>query len=388
LGDTETFAGVARRAARPVRRLEFAAFSVKSMRMTVGGNGITGSGRGRRRAFACALAAMLALMLVPGIPGVVSAQMFTDRPPPVPPASVPEPSGGAMSLAPPPAPAPAPPPSLPAPLTQPPMAAIPPVIASPGASTAGQAVLSLTARYGKDLPVITSGLVWRVFPDRPDETGAFKMIREDHGATPNIVLPPGSYVVHVAFGLVSAVRPVTLKSETIRESFMLPAGGLRIEGRVGTSKIPQNQISFAIYKGSQFEVGERAPLVPSVAAGDVALLPEGTYYIISNYGDANSVVRSDIRVAAGKLTDVTITHRAAVITLKLVSDKGGEALANTAWSVITPGGDIIKESIGAFPRVILSEGEYRAIAKNEGKVFERPFNVVNGVDGEVEVIAR
>ena len=111
--------------------------------------------------------------------------------------------------------------------------------------------------------------------------------------------------------------------------------------------------------------------MPNVAAGDVALLPEGTYYIISNYGDANSVVRSDIRVQAGKLTDVTITHRAAVITLKLVSDKGGEALANTAWSVITPGGDVIKESIGAFPRVVLSEGEYRAIAKNEGKVFER-----------------
>jgi hypothetical protein len=206
------------------------------------------------------------------------------------------------------------------------------------------------------------------------------------------VLPPGNYVVHVALGLVSAVRPVTLKAETDRESFLLPAGGLRIEGRVGTSKIPQNQISFAIYKGSQFEVGERASLLPNVAAGDVALLPEGTYYIVSNYGDANSVansvVRSDIRVQAGKLTDVTITHRAAVITLKLVSDKGGEALANTAWSVITPGGDVIKESIGAFPRVVLSEGEYRAIAKNEGKVYERPFNVVNGVDGEVEVVAR
>jgi hypothetical protein len=198
-------------------------------------------------------------------------------------------------------------------------------------------------------------------------------------------------VVHVALGLVSAVRPVTLKAETDRESFLLPAGGLRIEGRVGTSKIPQNQISFAIYKGSQFEVGERASLLPNVAAGDVALLPEGTYYIVSNYGDANSVansvVRSDIRVQAGKLTDVTITHRAAVITLKLVSDKGGEALANTAWSVITPGGDVIKESIGAFPKVVLSEGEYRAIAKNEGKVYERPFNVVNGVDGEVEVVA-
>ena len=347
--------------------------------MTSGGNGIYRSWRGGRLLPLLALALAGVLMTAPAM-----AQMFSDRPPPVPPASVPEPSAPAMNLAPPSGPASSP--SLPAPLTQPSIT-VPPVAAPSGASTAGQAVLSLTARYGKDLPVITGGLVWRVFSDRPDETGTFKLIREDRGATPNIVLPPGSYVVHVALGLVSAVRAVTLKSETGRESFLLPAGGLRIEGRVGTSKIPQNQISFAIYKGSQFEVGERASLIPSVAAGDVALLPEGTYYIISNYGDANSVVRSDIRVQAGKLTDVIITHRAAVITLKLVSDKGGEALANTAWSVITPGGDVIKELIGAFPRVVLSEGEYRAIAKNEGKVFERPFNVVNGVDGEVEVVA-
>jgi hypothetical protein len=352
------------------------------MAMNPGGNGIDGSGRGGRPLLALALAGILVSLMATPVP----AQMFSDRPPPVPPASVPEaPSGPAMNLAPPSGPASIP--SLPAPLTQPSIAVVPPAVAPPSASTAGQAVLALTARYGKDLPVINSGLVWRVFSDRPDETGTFKLIREERGATPNIVLPPGSYVVHVALGLVSAVRPVTLKAETDRESFLLPAGGLRIEGRVGTSKIPQNQISFGIYKGSQFEVGERAALVPSVAAGDVVLLPEGTYYIISNYGDANSVVRSDIRVQAGKLTDVIITHRAAVITLKLVSDKGGEALANTAWSVITPGGDVIKESIGAFPRVVLSEGEYRAIAKNEGKVFERPFNVVNGVDGEVEVVA-
>jgi hypothetical protein len=347
--------------------------------MTSGVKVIVGSGWGGRRLPALAIAALLGSMMP------ASAQMFSDRPPPVPPASVPD-APPAMNLAPPSGPASTP--ILPAPLTQPAIAAVPPVVPPPGASTAGQAVLSLTARYGKDLPVINNGLVWRVFADKPDESGVFKLIKEDRGATPNIVLPPGGYVVHVTMGLVSAVRPVTLKSETDRESFVLPAGGLRIEGRVGTSRIPPNQISFAIYKGSQFEAGDRASLVPNVAAGDVALLPEGTYYINSNYGDANSVVRSDIRVQAGKLTDVVITHRAAVITLKLVSDKGGEALANTAWSVITPGGDVIKESIGAFPRVVLSEGEYRAIAKNEGQVFERPFNVVNGVDGEVEVVAR
>ena len=370
-------------------RLEFAAFSVKSSMMTTTGGGI----RGFRRSRWLWPMLVLAILLGPSAVTPVAAQFFSDRPPPVPPAAVPDP-GAAVSLAPPSGPGAAPPPPPPAMQAPPSVAAIPPVGPAPAAPPAAapaapsQGVLSLSARYGKDLPGVNGGLVWRVFADRPDDSGAFKMLREDRSPAPNITLPPGNYVVHVSLGLVSAVRTVSLKAETDREAFLLPAGGLRIEGRVGASKIPQNQISFAIYKGSQFEGNERPPLVPSVAAGDVLLLPEGTYYIVSNYGDANSVVRSDIRVQAGKLTDVTITHRAAVITLKLVSDKGGEALANTAWSVLTPGGDVIKESIGAFPRVVLSEGEYRAIAKNEGKVYERGFNVVNGVDGEVEVVAR
>ena len=56
--------------------------------------------------------------------------------------------------------------------------------------------------------------------------------------------------------------------------------------------------------------------------------------------------------------------------------------------MLTPGGDVIKESIGAFPRVILAEGEYRVVARNDNKTFEGDFRVVNGVDREVEVIAR
>lgn len=338
----------------------------------------------RRHALAltCALAGLIAV----AAPQPASAQFIGDAPPPIPPANVPvppTPSGPAISLAPPSGPAATP--GLPATLTQPPVTtATPPQ----PAATPSQGVLALNARFGKDLPAVSSGVIWRVYSDKPDASGAFQLVREDRSPTPNIVLAPGGYVVHASLGLVSAVRPVTLRNDTVREQFDLPAGGLRIEGRVGTTKIPQGQITFSIYKGSQFEVGERAPLAQNVAAGDVMLVPEGTYYIISNYGDANSVVRSDIRVQAGKLTDVTVTHRAAVITLKLVSDKGGEALANTAWSVITPAGDVIKEYNGAFPKVILSEGEYRVIAKNEGKVFERPFNVSNGVDGEIEVVAR
>ena len=202
------------------------------------------------------------------------------------------------------------------------------------------------------------------------------------------VLPPGGYVVNVSFGLANVAKRVQLRAETVRETFEIAAGGARFEGRVGDSRIPAGQISFDVYPGSQFEPGDKRPMARDVATGELVLLPEGTYYVVSNYGDGNAVMRSDIRVQAGKLTDVTINHRAAVITLKLLAERGGEALANTAWSVLTPGGDVIKESIGAFPRVILAEGDYVAIARNEGKVFTRDFKVEPGFDREIEVLAK
>jgi hypothetical protein len=302
--------------------------------------------------------------------------------PPVPPAPIPNVPAAPAPIAPeavltPPA----------APVARPAPAAPPTPQAAP-AGPSGQIALALAARFGRDPPAITGGLLWRIYNDAPDPTGVFRLVREDRNASPVLLLPPGGYIVHVSFGLANAVKRVQLRSETVREVFEIAAGGARFEGRVGDVRIPVGQIHFDVFKGSQFEPGEKRAIADNVASGDVVLLPEGTYHVVSNYGSGNSVMRSDLRIQPGKLTDTTIVHRAAKITLKLVGEEGGEALANTAWSVLTPGGDVIKESIGAFPVVILAEGDYVAIARNEGRVYNREFKVESGVDREVEVLAR
>ena len=255
--------------------------------------------------------------------------------------------------------------------------------------SAGQAALAVTARFGRDLPQpINAGLLWRIYPAKPDPARAFRPVKEERSASPIFALSPGDYVVHVSFGLASATKLVSLRPEGMREVLDIPAGAIRLEGRVADAKIPAGQISFDIYPGSQFDPADRRPIAQGVGVGEVTVVPEGTYYIVSNYGEGNAVVRSDIRVNSAKLTDVVISHRAAVILLKLVRNTGGEALANTEWSVLTPAGDVIKESIGAFPKVVLAEGEYRAIARYEGRTYERNFKVTTGVDGEIEVLAR
>lgn len=309
--------------------------------------------------------------------------------PPAAPAPLP---GGQSLLGPPPIPPGTIPaaPSAPAAGASAPLALAPPH--APAASAPAQPVqvaLVLNARYSKEAPqAINGGVAWRVFPLKPDIGGVFRPLREDRTASPTLMLPPGDYVVHASFGLASAVKTVRLRLEPVRETFDLPAGGIRIEGRVGDVPIPAGQISFDVFRGSQFEPGEKRPVAQGVMTGDVLIVPEGTYHLVSNYGDSNAVVRSDIRAQIGKLTDITVTHRAAVITLKLVGDRGGEALANTNWTVLTPGGDVVKESIGAFPKVVLAEGDYRVIARNEGRTFDRAFTVITGVDGEVELLAR
>jgi hypothetical protein len=102
----------------------------------------------------------------------------------------------------------------------------------------------------------------------------------------------------------------------------------------------------------------------------------------------NSVISADLKVQAGKLTDATLRHRAATMTLKLVNSPGAEALANTSFTILTPGGDVIREMIGAFPSATLAEGEYIAIARHDGKTYQATFKVMSAVDQDVEVLAK
>jgi len=125
-----------------------------------------------------------------------------------------------------------------------------------------------------------------------------------------------------------------------------------------------------------------------IKTGELLRLPEGTYHVVSTYGESNAIQRADLKVENGRVTDATMNHRAATVTLKLVAAPGSEAFAGTAFSVLTPGGDTIREAIGAFPQVTLAEGDYVLIARHDGQVFTREFKVESGLDRDIEVQAK
>ena len=132
--------------------------------------------------------------------------------------------------------------------------------------------------------------------------------------------------------------------------------------------------------------GDHALIVPNVSPNTVVRLNSGTYQVVSTYGDANAIVRADVTVEAGKLTEATLQHTAARVTLKLVTRTGGEAIPDTQWAIQTAQGEVVKESVGALPSHTLAPGNYVAVARSGGKAYRRDFAVQNGETVQVEVL--
>jgi hypothetical protein len=266
-----------------------------------------------------------------------------------------------------------------------------------GAPAFAGSTVSLSAVYAPgDSQPIRSGIAWRVFSARAEADGAHALIAESGEATPVMALDDGDYIVHAACGLAGVARQITVNGVVPQaQKIVMNAGGLKINGLLNDTSIPPAKLVIQVYLPSANDP-EAKLILPNLKAGDSACLPEGNYHIVSKLMDTagsasnatNSVIYADLRVMAGKLTSGALRHRAATMTLKLVNAPGGEALANTSFSVLTPGGDVIRELIGAFPSMVLAEGEYVAIARHADKTYQATFKVLSGQDRDVEVLAQ
>jgi len=263
-----------------------------------------------------------------------------------------------------------------------------PVPSLPAAASAvtGAAPLTVEAQFSGGNRTIRSGLVWRVLADTADGSPP-RIVARSTDAAPIFALEPGTYLLHAAYGFASGTKRITLGPQGLRDRISISAGGLTLAGSIGDNPIAPALLSFSVFVPLQGN-SEGRLIVADAKAGELIRLPEGTYHVVSTYGDSNAIQRSDVAVESGKVTDATLHHRAARVTLKLVAAPGGEAFAGTAFSVLTPGGDVIREAIGAFPQVILAEGDYVLIARQEGQVHSRDFKVESGLDRDIEVLAQ
>ncbi len=248
--------------------------------------------------------------------------------------------------------------------------------------------LVLSAKLTEDGKPLRSGVVWRVFGEKPGPDGKLPMVAQANGGTAQIRLQPGVYLVHCGFGYAGRTDRIEVGKGIRDVGFVLNAGGLKLQATASEDRpLKSDDLSFDVYSMQTDERGERKPVALNVPPGDLLRLTADTYYVVSHYGSVNAQTHADVEVKAGKLSEVTLYQKAAEVTLKLVGEAGGEAIADTKWSILTPGGDIVTEGVGAFPSFILAAGGYTVIAKHDDQVFQREFDVESGLDAEVEVLA-
>ncbi len=267
----------------------------------------------------------------------------------------------------------------------------------------GSGRLFLSATFGGAATTLVSGVRWRIYQENTEANGQHALVAESPELAPSFTLPDGDYIVHASYGLAAVTRRVVISSNNVNERIPLNAGALKISGKLGEADIPASRLKIDIYVPERPDQREKL-VAANLKPDEMIRLPEGTYRIVSTYLDSNvspsapaiagvpanatnSVINAEVRIDAGKMTEAVVRHRASVITLKLVNAPGGEALANTSFSVLTPGGDVIREMIGAFPSLVLAEGEYTVIARRDGRTHQMVLKVPANADREVEVMA-
>ncbi|MDJ0933667.1 hypothetical protein [Breoghania sp.] len=249
-----------------------------------------------------------------------------------------------------------------------------------------QTSLYMMARLTKNGPLIDSGLVWRVYSETVNDDGHLDLIAKAKDGDAEFRLDSGTYLVYTAYGHSGVTTKVTVARGQTSKTIVLDAGGIKLNGVVSKGvPLDLSRLHFDIFETEFDSRGERKLVVRGVKPGAIVPLNASTYHVVSRYGRVNATVRADIRVEAGKLTEVTIYHNAAEVTLKLVNEFGGEAIANTAWAVLTSSGDSVVEGDGAFPTYVLTDGKYTVVARNQGRLFSREFQVTPGRNAEVEV---
>lgn len=246
--------------------------------------------------------------------------------------------------------------------------------------------LTLSAKISDDGPVIPSGVVWRVFDSKADDKGELALLAKSTSPIADFNLKPGDYVVHVAYGRSQATDTVHVDPAPTSRTIVLDSGGLRLSAAIsGDIPIDPKMLTFEIY-ATGTDRTDRILVADDVAPGDIINLNAGVYNVISKFGKINAIVRADLRVDPGQLTEAVLYHKAQQVTFRLASETGGEAIADVDWVIKTIDGDTVYSSFGAFPSTILIEGDYSVLAKRGSNVYNRDFSVHAGTPTEIEVL--
>jgi len=250
-----------------------------------------------------------------------------------------------------------------------------------------RAILNLSAALTEDSDTISTGLIWRIFKKNTESPAAGKdrlsLVESAREGKARFRLPPGDYILHVAYGRTGIVKPLTLAAnDNVDERIVLNAGGLKLTASLTNGTLDINQLHFSVYADSS----ER-PLMSDAKANTILRLNSSVYHVVCQYGTANATVRSTIKVEAGKLTEVNVQLHAARVNLRLVNPADQTEIADINWVILNDSGDIVHETTSTNTSVVLSEGNYIALARYRNQTYQRDFSLDSGKNQNLVIAA-
>ena len=235
--------------------------------------------------------------------------------------------------------------------------------------------LTAQARIMDGTAPMTSGVSWTVYQA---EAGApSQRVATSKQAQPSFDLKPGDYVIESNLGYARVRDFVTIQSgEKASSDLVFNAGGLSLSTVLaGKPPTKATDVSYTVTERSTGRI-----VVRNLRSNKVIHLNSGDYEVISRYGSANAIVKANLSIQAGKLTEATLNHNAGRVKFKLASNDSGKALDDVSWEIQMSNGSSVASSAVSQPGYVLAAGAYKVIAKHAGNVYRSSFIVRPGED--------
>lgn len=228
----------------------------------------------------------------------------------------------------------------------------------------GREGLELTARLSEDGEVITRNIAWTI-----RRAGGEAVLASESGSV-DISLAPGDYIINVEYGAAAVSRAVSLPpGMRLMVGFVLDAGGLRIASRMAAGDFPPLHPRMRI-----FALPSGRMVAPDDTGDGVMRLPAGRYRVEARAHAGNAAAVSDVEIKPGRISTVTVTHKAGLARLAFV----GAPTAEVTWDVEDAKGRPVAREAGLSADLVLLPGTYTARAAVGGEELSARFQIAAG----------
>lgn len=252
--------------------------------------------------------------------------------------------------------------------------------------------LELSAKLSSESPPLIANIKWEIYNFEKSSDGNRAQIVTTDVSQPTLPLAPGRYIVRAVFGVSSTAKVVKITTAQVTDAtFILNVGGIRVKPLLIAGEPPDGKIPHQwIYLVSKADSLASPELIAT--ADDpkkIHQLAAGTYELISRFGTANAVVKTNVTVSPGLLTEVEVSHKASIVQFKLFKKwRGGEELMDVSWKLLDDEDNVIAKNLNANAGEIIAPGRYKIVALYNNTTYSKIFKVKPGKKKLIKVVAR